>query len=316
MIENAISTQHKQAVELHQKIIISATFAQQNLWDMCTSLKKMRDGKLYKELGYQNFEDYCENEVGMERRNVYRYISVVEKVSSENVTSMSQIGMTKLSLLASISEQEQAEIAEKIDLEETTVKQLKAEIDKLKQEKASAEQQKKNVSEAYEHLEAVNKEHFKNLCEEKNKNREMERKIEELESRPIEVAVADDSDNERRLQETIKSLERENIRHYDQLEAQYREDEKSVRKMLEQEKQEALADLKAEYEQKLSKNNAQVSDKYISYMAALKNADNALKALVTCCAILVSAENEHTQKVKSSIDKLISNFNKNINLAI
>lgn len=119
MIENAISTQHKQAVELHQKIIISATFAQQNLWDMCTSLKKMRDGKLYKELGYQNFEDYCENEVGMERRNVYRYISVVEKVSSENVTSMSQIGMTKLSLLASISEQEQAEIAEKIDLEET-----------------------------------------------------------------------------------------------------------------------------------------------------------------------------------------------------
>lgn len=42
--------------------------------------------------------------------------------------------MTKLALLATISEPEQAEIAEKLDLENTTVKQLKAEIDRLKDE--------------------------------------------------------------------------------------------------------------------------------------------------------------------------------------
>lgn len=138
MSEITVSEQHKQAIELHQKIIVSANLAQQNIWDMCNGLKTMRDNKLYKELGYPNFEDYCENEVGMKRRNVYNYISIVEKINAENVQSIAQIGMTKLSLLATISEPEQAEIAEKLDLENTTVKQLKAEIDRLKDEKQEA----------------------------------------------------------------------------------------------------------------------------------------------------------------------------------
>lgn len=138
MSEITVSEQHRQAIELHQKILVSANLAQQNIWDMCNGLKTMRDNKLYKELGYQNFEDYCENEVGMKRSNAYNYISIVEKINPENVQSIGQIGMTKLALLATISEPEQAEIAEKLDLENTTVKQLKAEIDRLKDEKQEA----------------------------------------------------------------------------------------------------------------------------------------------------------------------------------
>lgn len=83
MSEITVSEQHKQAIELHQKIIVSANLAQQNIWDMCNGLKTMRDNKLYKELGYQNFEDYCENEVGMKRSNAYNYISIVEKINPE-----------------------------------------------------------------------------------------------------------------------------------------------------------------------------------------------------------------------------------------
>lgn len=237
MSEITVSEQHKQAVELHQKIIVSANLAQQNIWDMCTGLKQMRDDKLYKELGYANFGDYCENEVGMKRSNAYNYISIVEKINQENVQTFGQISKSKLMLLATISEQEQTEIAEKIDLENTTVKQLKAEIDSLK----AKNQEITDRSIDY----------CKKLNLEKNKTKELTERVEELESRPIEVAVAEPSDNERRLQETIKSLERENIRHYDELEAQYREDEKAVREMLEKEKQEALAKLTEEYEDKL-----------------------------------------------------------------
>jgi hypothetical protein len=204
MSEITVSEQHKQAIELHQKIIVSANLAQLNIWDMCNGLKTMRDNKLYKELGYQNFEDYCENEVGMKRSNAYNYISIVEKINPENVQSIGQIGMTKLALLATISEPEQAEIAEKLDLENTTVKQLKAEIDRLKDEKQEA------------------------------------------------------TDNERRLNETIKALERENIKHYDELEEEYRNNEKIVRKQLEDEKQEALRKQKEEYEERLK--NVQTAD--------------------------------------------------------
>lgn len=265
MSEITVSEQHKQAIELHQKIIVSANLAQQNIWDMCNGLKTMRDNKLYKELGYQNFEDYCENEVGMKRSNAYNYISIVEKINPENVQSIGQIGMTKLALLATISEPEQAEIAEKLDLENTTVKQLKAEIEKLKVEKSNLNDEKENLQNSNNYLKTDFKEVCQNkaevdrlLTKEQNRNSELEAKIKELESRPIEVAVAEPSDNERRLNETIKALERENIKHYDELEAEYRNNEKIVRKQLEDEKQEALRKQKEEYEERLQ--NVQTAD--------------------------------------------------------
>lgn len=265
MSEITVSEQHKQAIELHQKIIVSANLAQQNIWDMCNGLKTMRDNKLYKELGYQNFEDYCENEVGMKRRNVYNYISIVEKINAENVQSIAQIGMTKLALLATISEPEQAEIAEKLDLESTTVKQLKAEIDKLKSEKhesqsklSTAEKQRLDAENRLKGVREHNSLLEQQLRSERGKNKDLTSKVEELESRPIEVAVAEPSDNERRLNETIKALERENIKHYDELEEEYRNNEKIVRKQLEDEKQEALRKQKEEYEERLQ--NVQTAD--------------------------------------------------------
>lgn len=245
MSEITVSEQHKHAIELHQKIIVSANLAQQNIWDMCNGLKAMRDNKLYKELGYQNFEDYCETEVGIKRRNAYNYISIVEKISPENVQSIAQIGMTKLSLLATISEPEQAEIAEKLDLENTTVKQLKAEINRLKDDNL-------NLSINYDRMDSNRLKLGKENTKLETENKSLRERVEELENRPIEVAVAEPSDNERRLNETIKALERENIKHYDELEAEYRNNEKIVRKQLEDEKQEAIAQLRNEYESKIA----------------------------------------------------------------
>lgn len=265
MSEITVSEQHKQAIELHQKIIVSANLAQQNIWDMCNGLKTMRDNKLYKELGYTNFEEYCENEVGMKRRNVYNYISIVEKINTENVQTFAQISKSKLMLLATISEPEQAEIAEKLDIENTTVKQLKAEIEKLKVEKSNLNDEKETLQNSNNYLKTDFKEVCQNkaevdrlLTKEQNRNSELEAKIKELESRPIEVAVAEPSDNERRLNETIRALERENIKRNDELEAEYRENEKIVRKQLEDEKQEALRRQKEEYEERLK--NVQTAD--------------------------------------------------------
>lgn len=256
---DVLSKQYIEASKLHQHIIASAELAQQNLFEMCTGLKTMRDNKLYKELGYSNFEDYCENEVGIKRRNAYNYISIIEKINPENVQSIAHFGMTKLSLLATISEQEQREISEKVNLESTTVKQLKAEIEKLKSEKASKQielsEAKRNASSAQVRLHetSVELERKCKKCEElSDRLDDANEQIKELENRPIEVAVQESSDNERRLQETLKAIERESIKHYDELEKQYREDEQAVRQMLEKEKQEALLKQREEYEEKLN----------------------------------------------------------------
>lgn len=307
MSELIISEQHRQAVELHQKIMISANLAQQNLFEMCTGLKTMRDNKLYRELGYSNFEDYCENEVGFNRTQAHKYISIIEN-TSENVYSSKHLGVSKLYLLSTISEQEQQEISEKVNLESTTVKQLKAEIEKLKAEKSEKQSELSNAEYERDIFRSKNialkndierlrdvkdqKEMLQQQLEaEKNKNSELENKVEELENRPIEVAVQESSDNERRLQETLKALERENIKHYDELEKQYREDEQAVRQMLEKEKQEALEQLKAEYEQKIAelKNNP----------TSTNDADVDKEAFLMC----VSVANKMLERVKFYYEK-------------
>ena len=309
------------AIKLHNKIIVSANLAQQNLFEMCQSLKEMRDSKLYKELGYSNFEDYCETEVGIKRRNAYNYISIIEKINPENVQSIAQIGVTKLSLLATISQPEQAEIAEKVDLENTTVKQLKSEIDKLKEEKR--ENQSKLSSSESQRLDAENRlkgvREYNSLLEEKlkterAKSKELTSRVEELENRPVEVAVVDNSDSERRLQETIKSLEQENIRRNEELEQQYREDEKAVRRMLEEDKQEALDKLKAEYEEIIENIRSQENDsqndslgEFKVWLSVMNKALNHIECTVCEC------KESHPDKVRNLFFSDIHNLKFRLN---
>lgn len=215
---NELSTQYKTAAELNQKIIFTAQMAQQNLFDMCVMLKQMRDEKLYKELGYPNFEDYCENEVGFSSRNARNYISVIENINEEKWKSISAFGMTKLSLLASLSESQQEEIQQNVNVEDISVRKLKEEIARLKEESESAGQRAENERQRRISAET-------DLLSAKSKNRSLTHdldaansRINELESRPVEVAVETDTktlaENERLQQEleqareTITEMER------------------------------------------------------------------------------------------------------------
>lgn len=122
---------YTEAVRVNAEIIAGAGMAQQGLYQMAQGFKKMRDGRLYKALGYKTFEEYCEKETGMTRRNVYHYISIVEKLPEDFVKSTSQIGSEKLRLLAKLDEGERKEVTKGTDLESVTVKELKARIDEL-----------------------------------------------------------------------------------------------------------------------------------------------------------------------------------------
>lgn len=290
MSEELSLNQHKQAVELHQKILISASLAQQNLWDMCSGLKQMRDGKLYKELGYQNFEDYCETEVGFSREQGRKYISIIENVSLENANTSWHLGVSKLYLLSTISESEQQKLSEKVNLEETTVKELKAEIDKLKNRNSELEHKSENDEAMKRSLQARLDDTgnaMRSAANEKKalekENAELRENIKELENRPIDVAVVDNSaENERKLQEVIRSLERENIKRNEELEEQYREDEKRVRKMLEDEKQKELAELREAYEKKLAElpKGEPVDEDKLKFKVYLTSAYDSLKRLM------------------------------------
>ena len=126
-----VSDSYAEAVTCHTAILSGIQLASQGLYQMAQGFKRMRDGKLYKELRYKSFEEYCQTVAGITSRQAYNYISIVEKLPADFVNSSSQIGVKKLALLTALTDDQREEIAESTDLEQTSVKELQRKIKEL-----------------------------------------------------------------------------------------------------------------------------------------------------------------------------------------
>ena len=206
----------QEAYELNQRIIAAAQMAQKSLYEMCVLLKQMRDSKKYKVLGYDNFEEYCEEEAGFSSRNARNYISIIENISEEKRKTFSAFGMGKLSLLASLSESQQEEIQQKVDLEDVSVRELKAEIARLKEEKQKAD---KAAADANQQRIAMQSD----LLSAKSKNRSLSHELEDARKM---------SGDAKGLAARLKAAERElsiaDQDNYNKLEAQRIEYQKKI----------------------------------------------------------------------------------------
>ena len=282
---NELSAEYIKAAELDRRIKTSAQLAQQSLYDMCMGFKEMRDSRLYKELGYSDFGDYCEKETGFSRMNVYNYIRVAEKLPQDFVNSSLQIGVKKLTLLAKLSDEERTELAENIDLESTTVKELKAKIDILQNERDRA--MESNAEASHQVFMADKK-----VLEMKNKVTQLEAEIKELESRPIEVAVETDSKEVANLKDAMRRVDLDWSEKYSKLEEDSLKDRRELlqkAERAEKDKQDKLSQLraeldrtKAEYEKKLAGkvDTAPVQDDKAIFKAYLSTAVDSVTRLV------------------------------------
>ena len=124
--------------------------------------------------------------------------------------------MTKLSLLASLSESQQEEIQQKIDVEDTSVRELKAEITRLKEEKQKAD---KAAADANKRRVAAESD----LLSAKSKNRSLSHELEEAKKM---------SGDAKGLAARLKDVERElsiaDQDNYNKLEAQRIEYQKKI----------------------------------------------------------------------------------------
>lgn len=249
---NELSAEYIKAVELDRRIKTSAQLAQQSLYDMCMGFKEMRDSRLYKELGYSDFGEYCEQETGFKRTNVYNYISVAENLPEDFVHSSGQIGIKKLTLLSTLSDEQRETITETTDIENTTVKELKAKIDSVKKQNDAL----------HEEMRYREEEHETKSQKFKDRIAELEAEIKELESRPIEVAVETDSKEVANLKDAMRRVDLDWSEKYSKLEEDSLKDRRELLQKAEQaekDKQDKLSQLreeldrtKAEYEKKLA----------------------------------------------------------------
>ena len=307
MQEIVLTKQHKTAIELNQKIIITAQAAQQNLYDMCVMLKQMRDDKLYKELGYQNFEDYCENEIGFSYRHSHRLITIIENV--KNLTSMSGVGSTKLSLLATLSEPEQEQIQQTVNLEDTSVRELKAEIAKLKD---AHKKELKELSDENTELQGKMKELVSDADTVRAELAEANEKITELESRPVEVAVQDNPESSKKIEELNRKLLDESLqknkekKKNGELEERIKKAEKELAD---------LRDINKMQEQRIKNSElASVSpDTKEVFRAYYQHSILAMDTLISFIREARAKNDKNLEFFKGKLDTLVEKFGENLN---
>ncbi|MBQ7071106.1 MAG: hypothetical protein IJM87_07485, partial [Ruminococcus sp.] len=79
MNDITVSEKYSRAVLLHKRITANVQAAQESLWEVCRDLKEIRDGRLFEELGYSAFEDYCTIQLEMSYKQACKYIAVAER---------------------------------------------------------------------------------------------------------------------------------------------------------------------------------------------------------------------------------------------
>lgn len=213
-------TLYQQAQAVHQDLMIQEQVAAQSLTQIAIDLKEIRDRRLYSELGYSDFAEYCENATKTGKRQAYNLISLVEQYKIDDLSRLAYLGSTKLIALKSLGKEEREELIESGKAEELSVRELKEKIKELTD---------KNEQLRFEFTSVTDSDKITQLeTELKSKQVEMERvgrdkdsrinslqarldntgnamrrtaeeneklklQIAELEKRPVEVAVAEPS---------------------------------------------------------------------------------------------------------------------------
>lgn len=115
-----------------QSVIDIFNYSQTALIDMCRDLKMMKDKELFRELGFDDFEQYAEQACGIKRRQAYSYIAAYEKLGESFLKENAALGITKLELISQISSYEREEFLEETDVENVSTRELKQQVDEFK----------------------------------------------------------------------------------------------------------------------------------------------------------------------------------------
>lgn len=204
---------YTEALKLHNEIMANGIIAAKALLELCRCLKRMRDEKLFVELGFDDFGTYCEQKAEIKQRMAYDYIKVYENFGENFIKDNASIGITKLELLTHVPPIERCDFMEQNDLKNTSVSQLKKKIKELEaeygkkceqislleakvQEEKSVSDDSKKIAELTAEVEKLREENKKSVTPAELKKLEKEKKAEIKAA--TEKAVREAIDKERK----------------------------------------------------------------------------------------------------------------------
>ncbi len=218
-----------EAEYLHYEILKNAVDAAEAMCSLALNLKKMRDERLYLELGYSGFEDYTVNAVGLKKSQAYDYIRALECLGEDTFRSSGRFGISKVKVLCAFTPAEAENFIESNNIDELTVKELKAKVDELT---SKGEQMSIDFT-----AETEKAENFSRQVEALNaEKKELLRQIEELEQKQNKQPPAEPSKAliqeyaQKKIDSAAKKLKAETDRKISEMEKKHQAEIEETKK--------------------------------------------------------------------------------------
>ncbi len=261
---------YTEAVKLHNEIMANGNIAANALFEMCRCLKRMRDEGLYTELGFDDFDTYCEEKANIKKRQAYNYIRIYEDLGSGFLQSNAQIGITKLELLTHVPAPDRADFLEKNKPEEISVSELKKRIDELERENGMKGEQLSMLEKDIAERDKTQNDTQEEISDLKNKIAEQEKQLKEktgknkaMIDKAVKKAIEKQKDEEKsRISSAVEETRKE-----------YADEIDSYKKKLEQKEASIDSALKkqAELENKLRAAKDNSAAKFRIYFEQINN---------------------------------------------
>ena len=246
------------AFHTHARIIAAAELITKGALELGKNAKKMRDEKLYIELGFENFDDYTQKVLNMGERQAYNYIRVYEKYPPQQLENYSEIGVTKLGYLIDIPVTEREEFIESQGVDNLKTMSTK-EVEELVKKNTIQAEQIELLGVEVSKLSEIDKQKADfevKFKKEKEAKEKLERTIKELKNKP----TFED------LEEMKTEVKLELAKDFDKQKAELEENHKKQIAELQKQKEVDL-----EKAQKLVKENSLTSDPAIVEMMVYFN---------------------------------------------
>lgn len=286
-----------EALRLDKEFQMWAGTAANAVYNMGRCMYEMKEKNLYKELGYETFESWCDDKYQIKKSQAAKYLSVYQNLDEKLILENQAAGIQKLYMIAQISEEDREAVLETNELEKISVTELKQELERVKQEREGFQMQLEGLTEDKEKAEAE-EQSAKEMIE------QLQQKIKELENKPQDVATVEPSEEE--LNERAAVIAEKMQEEYKkQAEAEKKITDAQIKKLEEQlkEKETEAENIRAGFEKKLEnimaaseKEKAEQSTQ-VEKQAQTSDAGAQIKIHLTN---ILSAANQAIELAKSS----------------
>lgn len=305
--DTGVSIRQEKAVKLTRQIIANGNIAASCMVDMGRDLKAVRDERLYTEIGFDSFEEYCEKKCGIGKRHGYNFIQVYERFGEEQLAQLQGLGITKLLELAKLDDDDLGDLMGGGDVADMSVRELK---EKIAEYDKTCEQLRLDLDSVENDLNESDK--AKSIAEDERDEIKAQLDRAEKQKNELEERIAALEANDKKQTDRYVEMMKTNQRQIDELKEQHSKEKKEYRDKIQalKEKQgevseEQIAAIRAEAEKAAAEKAEEVREEAVK--EALKKNDKSWESDKNARIELQSRLEAELEKCKAKIRDLQSN---------